>query len=240
MEQWLAKLEPYRHLDPAGWFALAPKLPVWAACVLLGVSVAMVLFGGGRLFRLVAAPLGVFVAAVWFGPLAARLGFPKAQAEASVGGMIVLGVAGLFSPPIVIFAAIGVPVGLLVGNLVGPTDWLLGFAPGFLFGGAMGVVFGRTLGAVLSSLVGGLGAVVALVGLFGAESTVGAVLLKQPVVAVCAAGLVGLAGVIYQLYVRPTPEEREAQRVASAQRKRLLAERKALESRWKSKEPKGD
>ncbi len=235
MEQLLAQLEPYRHLDPAGWFALAAKLPLWAAIVLLGVSVGMVLFGGGRLFRLVAVPLGVFVAAVWLGPLAARLGFPKAQTQVAAVGMVVLGLAGVFSPAIVVFAAVGVPVGLLVGNLAGPTDWLLGFAPGFLFGGAMGVVFSRTLGAVLSSLVGGLAGVVALVRLFGPDSTVSVLLLKQPIVAVCVAGLVGLAGVVYQLYVRPTPEEREQQRVASAQRKRLLAERKALESRWKRK-----
>lgn len=236
MESWLAKLEPYRHLDPAGWFGLAAKLPAWAAIALLGVSVGMVLFGGGRLFRLVAAPLGVFVAAVWLGPLAARLGFPKAQAQVSAVGMVVLGLAGLASPPIVIFAAVGIPTGLLVGNLVGPTDWLLGFAPGFLFGGALGVVFGRTLGAVLSSLVGGLGVLIALLALVGTDSAVGATLLRQPLVALCTAGLVGVAGVIYQLYVRPTPEEREAQRVASAQRKRLVADRKALEARWKAKE----
>jgi hypothetical protein len=147
--------EPYRHLDPIGWIGLFRFIPPLMGLAVAVIGSVTILFGGRRLFRLVAGPLGALVAVMWAGTLAARLGFGTVQRQLTVVSTFVLLGAGFLFPPITIFFAFGVPVGLVAGELAGPADWLLGFAR-FIAGGATGVC-SIAPGGPLSSTVGGVG-----------------------------------------------------------------------------------
>lgn len=232
MEGLQHALEPYRHLDMAGWVALYLYLPVWAGILAVAAGVLMLLWGGGKMFRLVAAPLGAIIGAVWVGALVAKLGFVQQQRAASLVGTVGLFGLGLLFPPGVVFFAFGVPIGLVTGELAGSTDWLLGFAPGFVIGGAIGVVLHRIVGAVLSSAAGAwvlvLGLMAAVHPLTGAVQT----LAGKPVLVLALAGCVAIAGIVYQLVVAPSEEEREEARMKKAREKQREKEKKETEERW--------
>jgi hypothetical protein len=224
--------EPYRHLDPIGWIGVFRFLPPAAGVAVAVTGALILLFGGRRLFRLAAGPLGVLVAAVWAGTLAARLGFGAVQRQVTLVSSFALLGAGFLFPPIVIFFAFGVPTGLLAGQLAGPADWLLGFAPGLMVGGAIGVVLQRGVAALLSSA---LGAWAFVLGIFAALNPfVPAVgnLATSPVPVLSVAGCLTLAGVVYQLFIRPSPEEAEKRQRQRASSKRRDKENAELEKRW--------
>lgn len=231
MEQLQSAFEPYRHFDPMGWVGVFRFLPVWGGLVAMGVGVLMLLFGGRQLFRLVAGPLGALIATVWAAPLAQRLGFGANLRQIVLVSTIGLFGAGLVWPPAVIFFAFGVPAGLAGGQLAG-NDWLLGFGPAFLVGGAIGVVLHRVLAAILSAAAG---AWVAVLGLLAALNPfVSAVgwLAGNPVAVMSVAGVFALAGIVFQLYVRPSEQEAEERKLSRALEKKKEKERKAVEARW--------
>lgn len=233
MEQLERAFEPYRHLDPVGWVGVFRFLPVWGGLVAVVLGVLMLLFGGRRLFRLVAGPLGAVIATVWAGVLATRLGFGSSARVITTGASFTLLGLGLLYPPVVVFFAFGVPVGLLGGQLAGQADWLLGFVPGFIVGGAVGVVMHRVVGAVLSALVG---AWVAVLGLMAALSPFLAPvgwLAGNPIAVLSIAGCFGIAGIVYQLFVRPSPEEAEKLKHEKFLNKKRAKEQKEQEARWK-------
>ena len=92
METLQRALEPYRHLDPPGWVGLHVYLPVWAGLLCIAVGLLMALWGGGRLFRVVAGPLGAIIGTVWVGTLAGRLGWrssPHTVKDSSHGSAMV-------------------------------------------------------------------------------------------------------------------------------------------------------
>lgn len=233
MEKLLTAFEPYRHVDPAGWVAIFRQVPppLGGAAVVLGVI--MLLFGSGHLFRVVAAPLGAFIGATWSAPLLARFGVKLPEAQVTSVAALALGGAGLVFPPVVIFLAFGVPAGLLGGQLVGPTDWLLGFAPGFLVGGAAGVIFHREVASVLAAA---FGAWMLVEGLLAALQGVAPGLVgfcaSNPVPTLALVGCVAVAGAAYQLFIRPSPEDRARQKLDRAEAKQRAAEQQALEKRW--------
>lgn len=231
MEQLSSAFEPYRHLDPVGWVGVFRFLPVWGGLVAVAVGVLMMLFGGRQLFRLVAGPMGALIATVWAAPLAQRLGFGAQIRQITMVATIGLFGAGVLFPPAVIFFAFGVPAGLAGGQLAG-NDWLLGFGPGFLVGGAIGVVLHRVLAAVISAVAG---AWVAVLGVMAALNPfVPAVgwLAANPVAVMTVAGVFGLAGVVFQVFVRPTEEQAEEKKLERALEKKREKERKATEARW--------
>lgn len=232
MEPLQRAFEPYRHLDPEGWVGLYRYLPLWGGLVCLGLGVLMLLFGGGRLFRLVAAPVGALVATLWAATLATRFGFQAHEKMIVTVATVALGAGGLLLPPVVLFFAFGVPTGLAVGTLVGNTDWLLGFAPGFMVGGALGVVLHRPVSAVLSAAVGGWVFVLGLLASVTPFTSVLSVLVSSPVTAVCLAGACALAGSVYQLFVRPAPEEAAEQKRQRVMEKKKKKEQADLERRW--------
>jgi hypothetical protein len=125
-----------------------------------------------------------------------------------------------------------VPVGLLGGQLAGSADWLLGFLPGFMVGGAMGVVMHRIVGAVLSALVG---AWVALMGLMAALnpflSPIGW-LAGNPIAVLSIAGCFAIAGIVFQLFVRPSEEEAEKRKHEKFIAKKRAKENAEQEKRW--------
>jgi large-conductance mechanosensitive channel len=225
-------LEPYRHLDMAGWVALYLYLPVWAALLCVVAGVLMLLWGGGKMFRLVAAPLGAAIGAVWVGGMVVKLGFAQAKQAATIVGTVGLFGLGLLFPPGVVFFAFGIPVGLVTGELAGSGDWLLGFAPGFVIGGAVGVVMHKIVGAVLSSAAGAwflmMGLMAAVRPLTEAVQTLAA----NPVIVLALAGFLAIGGIVFQLVVAPTEEEAEEAKMQRAREKQRAKERKEVEARW--------
>jgi hypothetical protein len=232
METLQRAIEPYRHVDPVGWVGLYRYLPLGAALLAIAVGLVMLLLGGRALFRLVAGPLGALIATIWAGSLATRLGFAAQAPAITTGATIILAFCGFAYPPIVVFVAFGVPSGLLAGQLAGPTDWMLGFGPGFMVGGAIGVVMHRLVGAIVSSAAGAwvitLGLMAALAPFVGAVTWLAA----NPVVVLSIAGCMGVAGFSYQTFIRLSPEEAEKLRHEKAMQKKRKKENDELEKRW--------
>jgi hypothetical protein len=73
-----------------------------------------------------------------------------------------------------------------------------------------------------------IGALAALYQFVGLVATVA----NQPWGVILAAGLFALAGSVYQIAVRPSPEEMERIRSEKARLKMRKSEQKALERRW--------
>jgi hypothetical protein len=132
----------------------------------------------------------------------------------------------------VLFFAFGVPAGLLGAEIAGPADWALGFFPGLLLGGALGAVLSRFVGAVAASMVG---AWLLVLGLLAALRTTGGsvdALAKQPVGLLIAAGLLAVAGTVFQLWVRPSPKAAEQEKFDRKAEEKRAAEKRAVEKRW--------
>mgnify|MGYP007050636833 CR=1 FL=1 len=104
------------------------------------------------------------------------------------------------------------------------------------FGGLVAVVLARPVAAILASclgawllVIGGMAAAHQFTGLVGAMA-------KQPWGIVVAAALFAVAGSIYQVLVRPSPQEAEKQRAERRRLKQRQDDQKALERRWKADE----
>jgi hypothetical protein len=204
-------LEPYRHLDPLGWVGVYRALPASAGGALVALGVLLLLVGGGRLFRLVAAPLGALIAVLWTQTLAARLGYQALPVQVVPTVAVMLGLSGLLFPPLVMFFAFGLPAGFLAGQLAGDADWLLGFGPGLLAGGALGVALQRVVSALLSAAVGAWLAVLGGMALAAGSVPAVASLAANPPAVLVLGGCLALAGAVFQLAVRTSPRETSAQ-----------------------------
>ncbi len=225
-------LTAYRTFDPAAWVSVYRMMPTWVGLVCVVVGLTFLLFGNGRTFRFVAGPAVALVGFLWMPLIAQRFGVPVAPHVLALIGAVSLGALGVAFPPAAVFFGVGLPAGYIAGNLAGPNDWFLGFAPGFLASGTVAAVFARVIGAVLASVVG---AWLLVLGMLAALHTVGgivAAVAHQPWGVLLAAGLFAFAGAVYQLLVRPSPEEAERLRIERAKAKRRLAEQRALEKRW--------
>ncbi|HSP80224.1 MAG TPA: hypothetical protein VLQ93_16955 [Myxococcaceae bacterium] len=232
MDAYLHALRAYQSFNPSGWVAIYRLLPMWAGILCCALGVVLLLFGGGRLFRLMAGPLGAAIGMGFTGAVLAKFGLSHLDSRLPLGVGAALAVLGFAFPPGVLYFGVGIPVGLLGGEIAGPQDFLIGFAPGFILGGLVGVILQRPVSAILSSVLGAwllvIGALAALHQFGGLVSAMAA----QPWGLIIAAALFALAGSVYQIAVRPSPEEQERQQ---AERKRLelrQAEQKALEKRW--------
>jgi hypothetical protein len=227
-------LDPYQRFDPAGWVQLYSAWPFWGGPIAIAVGVLMMLFGSGRLFRFVAGPLGAALAFLWGGLLAVKLGFAGAAStftNASAVGLLVLGLA---YPPGALFFIFGIPGGLIGGEMAGTSDWLIGFFPGFIIVGALAAGAHRYIGAVASSLAGAWLIVLGLLALLSPIGGVSSSLAAQPWGCIIAALLFAIAGVVFQLFVRLSPEERAKISEQKRQAKRRRDEQKAVEERWKT------
>lgn len=235
METLQRALEPYKHFDPAGWVALFRFLPVWAGLVMSAVGVAMLLRGGGMLFRAVAGPLGLVIGQIWIGPLAARLGFGTQQQQIALGASALLCVLGFVVPASSVFFGFGIPIGLMAANLAGQSDWLLGFVPAFIIGGALGVVMERPISVLLATLTGGW---LTLIGLMAALSPAIPGLVEKLAglwpAAVSVASCFTVAGFGYQMFVLPPPEKAAQAKREKVMAKKAAAEKKQVEKRWAS------
>ncbi len=232
METFLRAIEAYQRFDPAGWVSLFRFFPAWAGGVMIAGGVLMMLFGGGKLFRLIAGPLGAGVGFLWAPVLATKLGYAPQAEQARVVATIGLAGLGFLFPPAATFFAFGIPLGMVAAEMAGVNDWLLGFIPGFFFGGVLAMAAHRYIGAVVSSLVGAwlmlLGLLAALLPFTPLVESVA----QQPWGVLMAAALFAVAGCVYQLLVQLSPEARAAQKEEKKRAKKKLAEKKAIENRW--------
>lgn len=230
METLQRAIEPYRHFDPVGWVGLCHFLPVWAGALCLLGGVLMLFFGGGRLFRLVAAPLGALIGLIWVAPVAGRLGISAPLPQVTLIAATSLAILGLIFPPGVVFFAFGVPLGLLAGQWVGPVDWLLAFVPGFIIGGAVGVVLHQVVSSVLSAVVGAWVLMLGLLAVLMPFVSSAGVLAQNPPVVFVVAGCFAIGGAAYQIMARGSPDD-----LAKRKRERLLLQKKLKEDRALSK-----
>ena len=210
--------------------ALAPL------CLLIGFG--LIFAGGGRLFRISAGLLGAWVGFIW-GPHIANtfghFGPDSTLALTCAGGMGLLGAA---FPPLMLFFACGVPVGLIIGTVAGAYDYPIGFLPGFLLAGLTGALFYRALACVVTALGGAWLFGLAFLALFHGGFGLGEVALHRPLALVFVALVVALAGATYQIAVHPSPEELQRKREERQARKTRVDEQRRLERRWGSfKEP---
>lgn len=232
MEAFIQALKAYQEYNPQGWVAIYRLLPMWAGIVCCALGLLLLFFGGGRVFRFVAGPLGAIIGLAWTSVIAGKLGVTGLDPRLPSLVAAVLAVVGFLFPPAIAFLGVGVPLGLVAGQLAGPQDFLLGFAPTLLISGLVGAIAHRQVGAVVSSAVGAwilvIGALAALYQFVGLVATVA----NQPWGVIIAAGLFALAGSVYQIAVRPSPEEAEKIRSEKERLKLRKAEQKALEKRW--------
>jgi hypothetical protein len=154
METFLRALEAYQRFDPAGWVEIFRLFPWWGGLLMILLGVLMMLFGGGKLFRVVAGPLGAGVGFLWAPVVAAKLGFPNYANQARIVATIGIAGIGFLYPPGATFFAFGIPMGMVAGEMAGVNDWMLGFIPGVFFGGVLAMAGHRYIGAIASSLVG--------------------------------------------------------------------------------------
>lgn len=228
----LKSLEAYQRFDPGGWIDVYRALPFWGGLLAIAAGALMLMFGNGRLFRLVAGPLGALVAVLWAPLLAHKLGFPTSSNQVTLVAAIALAGLGFLFPPGALFFVCGVPGGLIAGELVGGSDWVLGFFPGLLVAGALGAAAHRFLGAIASSVAGAWLIVLGLLAALSPLGTLSASLAAQPWGCIIAAGLFAIAGAVFQLFVRLSPEERARISDEKKRAKKRRAEQKATEDRW--------
>ncbi|MFT3842379.1 MAG: hypothetical protein QM723_35640 [Myxococcaceae bacterium] len=231
MEELLKALEPYQRWDPQGWVAVYQRLPLPVAGGMIALGLLMLLFGSGRLFRVVAGPIGAIVGFIWAPILAQRFGFGAAQTQIRTVAAGMLFGLGILFPPAATFFAAGIPAGLIAGEVAGSNDWALGFVPAFIVVGALGVALHRYIGAIASSAVGSWLLVLGALGVMPGAGWVKQV-AAQPWGLLVAAFLFTLAGSVYQLFVRLSPEERERIKAERATAKSKLKKQKDLEDRW--------
>ncbi|QSQ13418.1 hypothetical protein [Myxococcus landrumensis] len=233
MEGLLQALKAYQELNPSGWVGIYRLLPMWAGIVCCVIGVALLLVGGGpRMFRSLAGPLGALLGLVWTSAVTAKLGLTELDPRTPSFVAAALMLLGFLFPPAITFIGLGVPLGLVAGQIAGPQDFLLGFAPGFIIGGLVGALLHRVVSAVVASAVGGwvlvIGALAALHQFGGLVAT----MASKPWGVIVAAGLFAVAGAVYQIAMRPSPEEAEKQRGEKDRLKQRQAEQRALEKRW--------
>jgi len=226
-------LEVYRTFSPAAWVGVYRQIPVSVGLGLVAAGLLLLVFGGGRPFRIVAGPLGASAGYAWGTLTLAKLGFHPPEEVTSLVLAGLLGVAGLALPPVAVFCMVGFPAGMLAGQFLPPGDWLLAFLPAFLLLGGLAAIFHRSIGSAVAACVGSwvlcLGALAAL---RGSHEDWVAPLAREPWGVIIAAVLFAVAGTVYQLFIRPSPEVAEAKRQERLKAKKRAQEKKALEKRW--------
>ncbi|KFE62941.1 hypothetical protein [Hyalangium minutum] len=234
MEAFIQALKAYQDFNPSGWVGIYRLLPMWGGIVLCALGLIMLLVGGGRAFRLVAGPVGALIGLTFVPLVATKFGINLSDYDARLPSAVaaVLAVVGFLAPPAISFLGIGLPLGVLAGTLAGPQDFLLGFIPTLLIGGLVAAILHRVVSSIVSSTVGAwlfvIGALAALHQFGGLVAAVA----NQPWGVIIAAGLFALAGSVYQIAVRPSPEEMDRIRAEKERLKLRKAEQRALEKRW--------
>jgi hypothetical protein len=229
--QWVVPVgHAYRQLAPSAWIDVYRLMPPALGVSFAAIGALLLFFGGDRAFRVLSPFLGVAIGALWANAFLERVGL--SFNHAGIVASIVLATAGLLAPATVVFVGLALPSALLGGALVGQSDWILGAVPAFVFGGVFGLIFFRQLCVTLAALVGSW---LLMLGLFSAlapvTSLVSALSSNAPVV-LSLAGCLAACGVVFQLFIRKSPELRAQLQVERANKKTREKEERALERRW--------
>jgi hypothetical protein len=234
VEAFIQALKAYQTFNPQGWVGVYRLLPMWAGILCCALGLLLLFFGGGRVFRLVAGPVGTIIGLTWTPLIAAHFGMTEVDPRLPSLVAAALALLGFVVPPAMAFLGVGVPLGLLAGQFAGD-DFMLGFVPTLLISGLVAAILHRTVGSIVSSALGAwllvIGALAALYQFVGLVATVA----NKPWGVIIAAGLFALAGSVYQIAVRPSPEEAEKIAAEKQRLKMRKAEQKALERRWGGK-----
>jgi hypothetical protein len=240
MERLAQFFGPLRTWDPSQWVFFADRLPLPVAIMLIVAGALIALYASFQMFRFVAAPLGAVIG-LEVGSSAASFLHVKPDLAALVAGGA-LGVMGGVFPPLLVFIAFGGLGGSIATRLVDPGDFWLAFLPGFFLCGGASMFALRTVEAIVSGVVGGALILWGLMRVFGLSAT----LAQVPSLALGLLGMACLAAVVFQLKVRPTPEEAEtakAERIAIKRKKtedRVRMERFATYTKKKKVDPVSD
>lgn len=192
-------LSVFRTSDPAAWLSLSARLP-WL--VALGAAVVggfLLVAGGGKAFRVIAAPVGALLGLLWGEALAGPLGLSGSETAVAVGAALVLFGLGALAPSLVVAIAFGAPIGLAFGELVGNTGFLLGFVPAALLASAVAGVLHRPLRVLVAATTGAALLLVGLLRLLQGVPAVAELARTQPLWVLAAAGGVAFGGAVVQL-----------------------------------------
>src|SRR5271169_140743 len=191
-------LSVFRSSDPSAWLSLSRRVQ-WvmaAAAAMLGAF--LLVAGGGKAFRVIAAPVGALLGLLWGEALAGPLGLAGSETALAIGAAVVLFCIGALAPSVVVAIAFGAPVGLAFGGLVGNTGFLLGFVPAALLAGAVAAVLHRPLRVLLAATMGGALLLLGLLRLLQGVPAVMALARTHAVWLLVGAGAVAFAGAVVQ------------------------------------------
>lgn len=240
MEAWLSQLrallEPFKTLDPAGWFKFAGVLDAKSAIPVLIVGAVFALIGSRtHIFRAVAALMGL-MQGVLFAPLLVQLMATELAVKLPSGTVALalpclLGLLGALVPASVFFTLVGVVGGIAGLHIVEEHAMLVGVGPGFFLAGVVGVIAERPLSVLCSALLGGWMATCAMLAL-GAGNPVGKLLGSGPSAPLLAAVLIAIAGAALQFTLSPNEELRRQIAEQKRRKKELDREAKARDKRF--------
>ncbi len=192
-------LSVFRTPDPAAWLSLSTRLPWLLALALALLGGLLLVAGGGKVFRVIAAPVGALLGLLWGEALAAPLGLSGNETALALGAAVLMFAIGALAPSVVVAIAFGAPVGLAFGGLVGNTGFLLGFAPAALLAGAVAAVLHRPLRVLVAATTGAALLLLGLLRLLQGFPAVTALARTHAVWLLVAAGAVAFGGAVVQL-----------------------------------------
>ncbi len=192
-------LSVFRTPDPAAWLSLSARLPWVLALALALLGGLLLVAGGGKVFRVIAAPVGALLGLLWGEALAGPLGLAGSETALALGASLVMFGIGALAPSVVVAIAFGAPVGLAFGGLVGNTGFLLGFAPAALLAGAVAAVLHRPLRVLVAASMGAALLLLGLLRLLQGFPAVTALARTHAVWLLVAAGAVAFGGAVVQL-----------------------------------------
>jgi hypothetical protein len=192
-------LSVFRTPDPAAWLSLATRLPFLLAVAAAALGAFLLMAGGGKAFRVIAAPVGALLGLLWGEALAGPLGLAGNETALAIGAAAVLFGIGALAPSVVVAIAFGAPVGLAFGGLVGNTGFLLGFVPAALLAGSVAAVLHRPLRVLVAATTGAALLLLGLLRVLQGFPAVGAMAKGHAVWLLVAAGTVAFAGAVVQL-----------------------------------------
>jgi hypothetical protein len=192
-------LSVFRTPDPTAWLSVATRLswPVATLAVVLGGF--LLVAGGGKAFRFIAAPVGGLLGLLWGGALAGPIGLSESETALAISSAVLLFGIGALAPSVVVAIAFGAPVGLAFGGLVGNTGFLLGFLPAGLLAGAVAAVLHRPLRVLVAATTGAALMLIGLLRLLQGVPAVNDLARTHALWLLAAAGAVAFGGAVVQL-----------------------------------------
>jgi hypothetical protein len=193
-------LQAYQRFDPPGWLSLYRVLPTYVGLLFCLLGAFYLAWGSSRALRLWTVPLGAAVGYLAGPSFIHALQIQLPPQVVIWGPTLGLAVVGLLSPPVVLFFAVGVPVGLLAAEMTGRSDAIVALAAGFLVSGVAAVLLWRRLAALGSAAAGAWLLVLGLLSaLHALLPFLGVLAQRTPAAMYAVAAILAVIGAAYQL-----------------------------------------